>query len=109
MSFWSFIKPFNPTWKAYDAGVGKLWISDLGTVDAECRLRAHGALDQRTDKIRGCTDFATKEMFAINDPGVIAHEVWHLARNTLTEQPTEPINNGQGPVEPKESGVLFEP
>ena len=108
MSLWQSIFGRVVVWREYDAGIGKLWISDPETVDADIRRRSHGEFDQRTDKMRGLTDFQTKEMFCIEDPGVIAHEFHHLSLNSLAEGPVDPINNGVPPVEPPEPKALFE-
>jgi hypothetical protein len=97
-----------PAWKAYDAGAVRLWIADLDTVDAFIRRRAHGEYDQRTDKIRGVTDFTRKEIFCVEDVGIIAHELRHFTLNTFEEGPTEPINDGAAPIEPPEPTALFE-
>lgn len=84
-------------WRAYDAGLARLWVSSHAEVDRVCRLRGAGV--GREDLLRGCADFCTGELFSIDDPGVIAHEVWHFAYQTTAETNTAcRINRpGEGP------------
>ena len=81
-----------------------LWVNaSVEAVDAKCRERGADPEGRRSDFLRGCADFCgngiVPEIFAIPDPGVIAHEVWHAATRSVVEpRDTCPINApGEGP------------
>jgi hypothetical protein len=69
----------------YDAGTAELWIGGQVQVEQECHSR--GVVTATMDSsVLGCTDFATATVISIDDPGVIAHELCHWTRKTVSHE-----------------------